>query len=91
MCAYTMVIPKSLYPNPTQNAFIESFNGHFRDACLDAPWFTSVAEARIPIAAWRQDDNPCRPHRAQGYPTPVEFCGKSPRNYVGTPTEQERI
>ncbi len=51
---------------PTQNAFIESFNGKFRDECLNEHWFCSLAEARIRIAAWRRDYNEHRPHSAIG-------------------------
>ena len=36
---------------PTQNAYIESFNGRFRDECLNDHWFTILAEARIRISA----------------------------------------
>ncbi|TGQ97708.1 integrase core domain-containing protein, partial [Mesorhizobium sp. M4B.F.Ca.ET.200.01.1.1] len=46
---------------PTQNAYIESFNGKFRDACLYEHWFTTLAHARAVIAAWRQDYNEQRP------------------------------
>ncbi|KOT11396.1 integrase core domain protein [Burkholderia mallei] len=42
---------------PTQNAYIESFNGKFRDECLNEHWFTTLAHARAVIAAWRQDYN----------------------------------
>src|SRR3546814_14784386 len=42
---------------PTQNAFVESFNGRFRDECLNAEVFTSLDEARSVIARWRQDYN----------------------------------
>ncbi|WBI20547.1 IS3 family transposase ISPa32 [Pseudomonas aeruginosa] len=59
---------------PTQNAFIESFNGKFRDECLNEHWFCSLAEARIRIAAWRRDYNAHRPHSAIGNPTPAEFA-----------------
>ncbi|MGU0610903.1 IS3 family transposase [Pseudomonas aeruginosa] len=59
---------------PTQNAFIESFNGKFRDECLNEHWFCSLAEARIRIAAWRRDYNEHRPHSAIGNPTPAEFA-----------------
>lgn len=59
---------------PTQNAFIESFNGRFRDECLNDHWFTSLAEARILIAAWRRDYNQFRPHTALSYQTPAEFA-----------------
>ena len=61
---------------PTQNAFIESFNGRFRDECLNDHWFTSLAEARILIAAWRRDYNQHRPHSALDYQTPAEFAAK---------------
>ncbi len=61
---------------PTQNAYIESFNGRFRDECLNEHWFTSLAEARILIAAWRRDYNENRPHSALGYQTPGEFAAR---------------
>ena len=58
---------------PMQNGHIESFNGRFRDECLNANWFTSLADARQRIEAWRRDYNEVRPHSALGYRTPVEF------------------
>ncbi|WP_134478092.1 integrase core domain-containing protein, partial [Pseudomonas aeruginosa] len=61
---------------PTQNAFIESFNGKFRDECLNEYWFCSLAEARIRIAAWRRDYNEHRPHSAIGNLTPAKFAAK---------------
>jgi putative transposase len=61
---------------PTQNAYIESFNGRFRDECLNEHWFTSLAEARILIAAWRRDYNENRPHSALGYQTPGEYAAR---------------
>jgi putative transposase len=59
---------------PTQNAYIESFNSRFRDECLNDHWFTSLAEARIRISAWRRDYNEHRPHSALNYQTPAEFA-----------------
>lgn len=59
---------------PTQNAFIESFNGKFRDECLNQNWFTDLADARRIIEAWRVDYNTQRPHSALGYRTPAEFA-----------------
>lgn len=59
---------------PTQNAYIESFNGKFRDECLNEHWFTSLAQARILVAGWRRDYNECRPHSALDYQTPAEFA-----------------
>jgi putative transposase len=61
---------------PTQNAYIESFNGKFRDECLNEHWFTSLTEARVLVAAWRRDYNECRPHSALGYLTPTEFAAR---------------
>lgn len=56
------VTPKLIQAGkPTQNAYIESFNGKFRDACLYEHWFTTLAHARAVIAAWRQDYNEQRP------------------------------
>lgn len=66
---------------PVQNSFIESFNGRFRDECLNANWFTNLADARRKIEAWRIDYNRHRPHSSLAYRTPEEFArqwGKSP-------------
>jgi putative transposase len=59
---------------PTQNAYIESFNGRFRDECLNDNWFSTLHEAKVRIAAWRKDYNHSRPHSALGYLTPAEFA-----------------
>ncbi|MFS7249249.1 IS3 family transposase [Rahnella rivi] len=59
---------------PTQNGFIESFNGRFRDECLNEHWFSDVSHARKTISEWRQDYNECRPHSALNYQTPSEFA-----------------
>ena len=59
---------------PTQNAYVESFNGKFRDECLNEHWFRTLAEAREIIGAWRADYNQRRPHSALGYRTPAEFA-----------------
>jgi putative transposase len=59
---------------PTQNGYIESFNGKFRDECLNEHWFSTLAEARAIVAAWRRDYNEHRPHSAIGYQTPAEFA-----------------
>ena len=76
---------------PTQNAFIESFNGRFRDECLNDHWFTTLGEARILIAAWRQDYNQCRPHSSLDYQTPAEFAAKHRVITPAPPTEKERL
>ncbi len=59
---------------PTQNAFIESFNGRFRDECLNDNVFRSLAEARQIIEQWRVDYNAARPHTSLGNLTPNEFA-----------------
>lgn len=57
---------------PTDNAFIESFNGSFRDECLNAHWFLSLDDAREKIEHWRQEYNSFRPHSSLGGLTPDE-------------------
>lgn len=59
---------------PVQNAYIESFNGRFRDECLNLNWFTSLGEARRIIETWRIDYNEQRPHSSLNYRTPTEFA-----------------
>ncbi|HHA1259768.1 TPA: IS3 family transposase [Enterobacter asburiae] len=59
---------------PTQNGFIESFNGRFRDECLNEHWFSDIVHARKTINDWRQDYNECRPHSSLNYQTPAEFA-----------------
>jgi putative transposase len=58
---------------PSQNAFVESFNGRLRDECLDQHWFMSLGDARGTVERWRKDYNRSRPHSALGYRTPEEF------------------
>jgi Transposase and inactivated derivatives len=58
---------------PMQNAYIESFNGRFRDECLNQHWFVSVAEAREISEKWREDYNQERPHSGLGQQTPAEL------------------
>ena len=59
---------------PVQNAFVESFNGKFRDSCLNENWFTSLADARSTINAWRIHYNEVRPHSSLGYLPPAQFA-----------------
>ena len=56
---------------PTDNAFIESFNGKFRAECLNAHWFLNLDDARSKLESWRRDYNEVRPHSAIGYKTPI--------------------
>jgi putative transposase len=60
---------------PTDNAYIESFNGSFRDECLNVNWFLSMEDARTKIEAWRQEYNEFRPHSSLGEKTPEQFLG----------------
>jgi len=62
---------------PMENGFIESFNGKFRDECLNENWFLDLADAREKIETWRCDYNPVRPHSALGDLTPAEFAQRS--------------
>ena len=59
---------------PNENAYIESFNGKFRDECLNEHWFISLAHARRVIEAWRIEYNTERPHSSLGNLTPEEFA-----------------
>jgi putative transposase len=58
---------------PMQNAYIESFNGKFRDECLNQHWFGSLQEAKRMIEEWRIDYNLARPHSSLGYLAPETF------------------
>jgi transposase InsO family protein len=59
---------------PTQNAFIESFNGRFRDECLNEHWVTSVAHAQAVIETWRREYNEERPKKGLGGLTPAAYA-----------------
>ena len=59
---------------PMENAYVESFNGKFRDECLNENWFLGLADARLGIAAWRREYNDDRPHSSLGDMTPAEFA-----------------
>ena len=61
---------------PQQNAYIESFNGKFRDECLNEHWFLSMRHARQVIAEWREEYNQERPHSSLGYLTPSSFADR---------------
>jgi putative transposase len=58
---------------PTDNPFIESFNGKLRQECLQQHWFNSLEEAKAVVEAWRRDYNQQRPHRSLQGQTPEEF------------------
>jgi putative transposase len=71
---------------PMENGYVESFNGRFRDECLNENWFSDLADAREKIAQWKQDYNEKRPHSSLQYRTPAEFAAQAVgfyRNEVG--------
>lgn len=59
---------------PMQNGYVESFNGRFRDECLNANWFLNIADAKQKIEGWRMEYNGERPHSSLAYSTPNEFA-----------------
>ena len=63
---------------PTDNAFIEAFNGRFRPECLNQHWFMSLADAREKLEAWRGDYNTVRSHSAIGNKPPITLM-----NHIG--------
>jgi len=62
---------------PVENAYVESFNGKFRDECLNEHWFTSLAHARDVIEDWRQDYNEVRPHSSLENHSPAVFARRA--------------
>lgn len=65
---------------PTDNPFIESFNGSFRDECLNVNWFLSLEDARDKIEGWRREYNEFRPHSSLAYETPDQVHEKQLMN-----------
>jgi putative transposase len=61
---------------PMQNGHVESFNGRFRDECLNANWFRNLEDARNKISAWQNEYNSERPHSSLGYRTPNQFAAQ---------------
>ena len=61
---------------PTDNAFIESFNGKFRAECLNAHWFLTLEDARKKMEDWRRDYNEVRPHSAIGDLPPITLINR---------------
>jgi putative transposase len=69
------VAPHFIDPGkPMQNGYLESFNGIFRDECLNVHWFRSLADARQIITAWKGEYNTERPHSALNGRTPAEVA-----------------
>lgn len=73
---------------PMQNGHVESFNGRFRDECLNANWFVNLADAKQKIESWREEYNAERPHSSLDYRTPLEFanaCSELTSRMAATP------
>ena len=67
-----MTLDYSRPGKPTDNPFIESFNGSFRDECLNVNWFLSLQDAKEKIELWREEYNGFRPHSSLNDFTPNE-------------------
>lgn len=65
---------------PMQNGHVESFNGRFRQECLDQEWFTTLQEARHTIERWRIHYNTKRPHSSLGYLPPALWAKQHVNN-----------
>lgn len=74
---------------PNQNAYIESFNGRFRDECLNEHWFTSLSHAKVVIEAWRREYNEERPKKSLGGMTPSAYAGQLATNAVILTTDSK--
>lgn len=72
-----VVLDSSRHGKPTENAYVESFNGWLRDECLNTHWFLSLDDARAKIEAWRRHYNEGRPHTSLGYKTPADEAPRS--------------
>jgi len=70
---------------PTENGYIESFNGRLRDECLNVNQFLSLADAKRKIEAWRQDYNHHRPHGSLEHLTPAEYVDRYDEEAVSFP------
>lgn len=62
---------------PTQNAFVESLNGKFRNECLNRHWFRTMREAKVEVMQWQHQYNNVRPHSSLNYLPPVVFANKA--------------
>jgi putative transposase len=71
---------------PTDNPYIEAFNGRLRAQCLHQHWFASVEEARAIIEAWRIDYNEVRPHTALDHQTPPPYRAAGSGHQAGEET-----
>jgi putative transposase len=76
---------------PTDNAFIESFNGRVREECLNQGYFVSLEDARERVESWRREYNRERPHGALGYLAPEEFAASTPRHSLSSSDRETLI
>jgi putative transposase len=76
---------------PTDNAKVESFNGRFRQECLNVHWFLSLDDAKAKIEAWRNDYNAVRPHSALQWMTPAEFACQARGNALPDTSVESEI
>ncbi|MCU7375205.1 IS3 family transposase [Paucibacter sp. O1-1] len=76
---------------PMQNGYIESFNGKFRDECLNEHWFQTLPQARSEIAIWRQDYNEVRPHSSLGRIPPAAFAQRHRTKNLPPPASSKEI
>lgn len=70
---------------PNENGYIESFDGKFRDECLNDRWFQTLHQARTAISAWRQDYNEVRPHSSIGRIAPAQFAALDENYHFPSP------
>ena len=68
---------------PTQNAFIESFNGKLRDECLNETLFSSLADAKHELTKWKEDYNNWRPYSPNGEPEAKRVCRQDKDGQTG--------
>jgi len=71
---------------PMQNGRVESFQGKFRDECLNVSWFRNLWEARAKVQSWRREYNQARPHSSLGYQTPEAFAAGVAAPPASSPT-----
>ncbi len=71
-----------------QNGYIVSFNGKFRDECLNEHWFETLSQVRTTISEWRQDYNEVRPHSSCKRMPPAKFAAAHRQQLVDSKQQQ---
>ena len=77
--------------SPWENGYIESFNGHFREECLDREIAVSIDELRYICERWQADYNHHRPHQSLGYLTPAQFAATAQRASGALPPDPRNL